>query len=377
MSTISTGNQPLRFELSRQPVGAAEQRLFGEDAACGLNIWTVLNATLETKTRASVPYIVRAYWGHELVGAALIVRFTRPGRCLFRSPALYKTVDVARVPEFIWNRLGAGIDGYSNPGCVRAGLSQAEFVGTALDFLTSRYLLGCLIDAADKESPRPAATIPHLDYGVIDLRTAPSPDYFLARHGNLGRKLRKFRNRGGTLEVIEGALPQSDREKIWGWLETLTPAVYTPFQDLYPAMACRALGEPAGTVHFISRLQGELVGYQSFVHRGAALSCLSGVFDRSRTTTYHAYEALILESVRYAAAHGLKCLEYGPIVNPTKAKLMTHSVRAELRYYTRSALLRRSLGWVLERSHLSPRYLGAYMGQTPVWDGLEEDSNRL
>lgn len=218
MFTVTGDKQLPRFELSRQPVSTAEQRLFGEELeASGLDIWTILNAALETETRASVPYVVRAYRGRELVGAALTTRFTRPGRCLFHRPLLYKTVDAARLPEFIWNRLGAGIDGYNNPGFVRAGLSRAEFVGAALDFSKSRYLPGCLINDAKKESLRPAATIPHLDYGVIDLQTAPSPDYFPARSGNLDRKFRKFRNR----EVLEGALPEGDLGRIRRWLLAL------------------------------------------------------------------------------------------------------------------------------------------------------------
>lgn len=74
-----------------------------------------------------------------------------------------------------------------------------------------------------------------------------------------------------------------------------------------------------------------------------------------------------MESVDYAAAHGVGRIDYGPVVNPTKAKLMTHFLPTELRYYSRFTPRRRSLVPLLRRSLLSPQNLGQYMEQKPVW----------
>ncbi len=361
----------LEFGLSDQPLTPAEQALFREDLETlgfGTSLWRVLNSSVGTRTRYSNPRWLRAFREGELVGVAFVVGFSRPGRCLFRSPRLAQAIDAPRVPQFIWNRLGAGIDQYSNPGFVRAGLGRSEFVTAALGFLGSRHLLGCVIEAAAAPARGPSATLSHLDYGVIDLHTAASADYFLARSKSLGRKLRKFRNKGGTLEVVLGAVSPPDLERIEGWLRGLEPEVRLSFQDNYPNMASRALGlGGTDTVHVLARLGGELAGYQSFVRCGDRLSCLSGLFDRTRSSTYHAYENIVLESVAYAAAHGVGRIDYGPVVNPTKAKLMTHFLPTELRYYSRFTPLRRSLVPLLRRSLLSPRNLGQYMGQEPVW----------
>ena len=326
----------LEFGLSDQPLTPAEQALFLEDLEAlgfGTSLWRVLNSSVGTRTRYSNPRWLRAFRGGELIGVAFIVGFSRPGRCLFRSPRLARLVDAPRVPQFIWNRLGAGIDQYSNPGFVRAGLGRSVFVAAALGFLGSKHLLGCVIEPAAAPARGPSATLSHLDYGVIDLHTAESADYFLARSKSLGRKLRKFRNKGGTLEVVTGAVSPPDLERMDGWLRGLEPEVRLSFQGNYPNMASRALGlGGADTVHVLARLGGELAGYQSFVRCGDRLSCLSGLFDRTRRSTYHAYENIVLESVAYAAAHGVRRIDYGPVVNPTKAKLMTHFLPTELRY---------------------------------------------
>lgn len=371
MSSVPT----LEFELSRQPLSPSEGRLFAADlAALGLsfNLWPLFNATLATRTSDAAPQLLRAYRRGELMAVALLIDFTRPGRSLFRTPLLQRALDAPRIPQFIWNRLGAGIDQYSNPGFVREGLDRSLFVEAALRFLLSRYLLGCLIDRPEHTVALPVARVPHFDYGVIDLRAASGAAGYGAAHSNLPRKLRKFRNKGGTLEVIEGPISAGDLERIDGWLRALEPDARLTFQDNYANMVRGALqGGDAGTVHILARLQRALVGYQSFVCCGDRLSCLSGVFDRSRASTYHAYEAIIVESVAYAASRGLAHIDYGPVVNPTKAAMMTHFVPTELRYYSRLAPLRGSLGWLLYRSRLSPHRFAAYMGQPPVWTTLE------
>lgn len=249
----------LKFELSRRPLSSSEQALFGADlAALGLSpsLWPLLNATLATRTADAALQLLRAYCGGELVAAALLVVFTRPGKSLFRAPLLHRALDAPRIPQFMWNRLGADIDQYSNSGFVRAGLERPPFVSAALRFLLSRYLLGCLIDHPEHALGPPAARVPHFDYGVVDLRAAGAAAGYGAAHGNLPRKLRKFRNKGGALEVIEGSVSAGDLERIDGCLRALEPEARLAFQDNYPNMMRGALqGGTAGTVHILARLQ--------------------------------------------------------------------------------------------------------------------------
>jgi hypothetical protein len=135
---------------------------------------------------------------------------------------------------------------------------------------------------------------------------------------------------------------------------SLKPLLVVPYQDNYVPMVLRALAhdDPA-IVHFIARIDGMFVGYHSFVVSGAALHCLSGAFDRTRNTAYHAYENLIVESIRFCLDHGLTTIDYGPIMNPSKVKMMTGYRRAEFRTYSRYPPVRAMLPLVIRASKLA------------------------
>ena len=82
-------------------------------------------------------------------------------------------------------------------------------------------------------------------------------------------------------------------------------------------------------------MDGEVVGYHSFVRMGERLACLSGGFDRSRHSTFHAYEAILLESMRWAEDQGVKTISFGPTTNRSKGALMDRFVRTEARMFGR------------------------------------------
>ena len=126
----------------------------------------------------------------------------------------------------------------------------------------------------------------------------------------------------------------------------------------------------------LAYLDGAFVGNQGFVGTGSRLFCLSGIFDRQRTSNDHAYENIVLASIEYAQADGPERIERGPIVKPTKAKLMTSFTPSALRYYSRSAPLRRGLSWMLHWSVLSPTTLGAFIGFEGRWGEMPHTGTR-
>lgn len=357
---------PLGFEISRQPISEGERSRFAPDLeSLGLDhaVWSILNASLAVAGPHSEPHMLRAYRGEELVGALFYMSCRRQGRCVTHHPIWSRALDLNSMPAFLWNRLSAGMDHHTNPGFVAGGLERQTLIDTALEFLTGRYTYGVLIDHPEIPTRLPSADIAHLDYGYIDTANVGVKE-LLRESKNLKRKTRKFTNKGGRIDVIEGPMPAAERETVARWIEKLDPAVRLGFQDAYPAMVAAGLME-APTVHMLAYLDGVFVGNQSFVRVGSRLVCLSGIFDQQRTSNYHAYENIILTSVEYARERELEWIEYGPIVNPTKARLMTSFMPSALRYYSRFAPVRRGLSWLVHRSLLSPEVLRDFIGLEP------------
>ena len=64
---------------------------------------------------------------------------------------------------------------------------------------------------------------------------------------------------------------------------------------------------------------------------GRHLNTLHGAFDRSRKTTYHAYDTLFLKMTEFALEHGIESVDFGSILNQTKEK-MVNDIR-DLSYF--------------------------------------------
>ncbi len=365
----SQGRHHLTFTLTRAAVNEREQAIFADDlASLGLDAttWLVLNGTVETGTRATIPKVLRAYRHDELVGVAYILECRRVGQCFFDGPVA-SMMDLAALPLFVWTRNGAMIDGNANPGFVAAGVDRDDFFAQSIAYLTRRYPYGSVLDYPEAFSGPGYVATPLFDSGIIHLEGVASVEDYSADSKNLRRKVNKFRNKGGAVEVIRGALPDDLRAEALRCLASLKPLVRAPFQDNYANMAMQACSLASDrVVHFIARLNGDVVGYHSFAVAGRSLHCLSGAFDRTRTSTYHAYENVILESIRFGLDHGLTTIYYGPITNPTKAKLMNAYSRCEVRNYSRLVPLRAVFPAMIRASKLAPATFKDFIGIQPL-----------
>ena len=355
----------LTFTLTRQPLTLEEKGCFADDlASLGLDatVWEIFNNTLATSTAYTVPKLLRAYAAKKLVGVALVLHCRQGMKAFFAEP-LASVVDPVGIPQFVWNRSAVMIDQYSNPGFVVAGFDRNLFVEKALGYLQRRYLFGVLL--CDSSSP-PAGTFvrSHLmDYGIIGLDSATVLEEYFTRHKNLKRKLSKFRNKGGSVQTFRGALPQSLLEPIVHCLRQaeVHSMGKTPFQDNYVNMSLQSfLSDSQNMVHFVAYLNNEVVGYHSFVLSGQQLCCLSGGFDRTQTTTFHAYENLIVESITFALEQKLSVINYGSIINDTKAKMMQGYVPTEVRFYSPFAPVRWLFPTIINHSFWSPKLLEPY-----------------
>ncbi len=361
----STSTRSWTFTLTADSITDEEQALFADDLnALGLEpgIWTVLNAVLSTGTRYSRPLVVRAHDGETMVGLAVIYECRRYGACFF-DPPMSTLMDTPGIPMFLWLRYGATVDHCANPGFVRKGIDRGEFVQRVTSQLLQEYMLGTVVEYDSEQAGVGAVTTPFVDSGLIDVGELSGIEGYLGRSKSLSRKRKKFANKGGEIKIVQGSLPENLRTAALDGFQSLEIMIRTPYQDNYLSMAdaVMMLDSPE-MVHIVALLDGEYAGHQSFCRSGNALHCQAGAFDRRRTSTYHAYENIIVTSVEYALEHGLDCIDYGPALNETKKKMMTRFIRCENRIYGRYRFISAVMPHVLRRSKIGPDRMASWVG---------------
>ena len=352
------------FTLTATPVDVVEQAVFAADLrrlGLGDEVWDVLNAMLSAASAHSVPLVLRARCDGRLCGAAYIIECRRPNRTLFDG-RIAEVMDRFGPAQFYWSRVGNLVDASTNVGFVAEGTSRDEFVREALAYLCRRYVSGTVVEPGP---PRPGpgyVAAPLFDHGLLDLRAMGDIDDWLGVHRNMRRKVAKFRNKGGTAEVVHGPLDPASAQAILRCLGSLRTWVTTPFQDIYGDMVARAtvLDSPR-LLHVLMRLDGEITGYHSFAESDTALHALSGAFDRERHSNFHAYENMIIETARYCLEHGKTHVEFGPVLNDTKRALMNDFTRSHVRIYSRFAPYRWTVPFVIARSKLRPDRIAGFV----------------
>lgn len=353
------------FTVTSEPLLPDEQEVFAADlAALGLDreAFTVLNAMLTTGSVHSIPKVLRAYRDARLAGVAYFIECRRSGQTLFEGAA-GTLMSVLGGPTFYWSRVGNLVDASANVGYVSGRESRDDFVDAALGELQRRYQSGSVIWPSALDPGRGYVGSRFCDSGVMRLDDGRDLEERLQSRKNLRRKVSKFRNKGGVVEVHHGALSPETRAEISRCIHSLRPLLLTPFQDIYPAMVdCAARIDSKRVVHFITRIDGEMVGYHSFAESPSALHALSGAFDRNRHSNYHAYENMILETVRYGLEQGKKRIEYGPVLNPTKADMMDTFEPTQVRMYSRLAPVRWTTPLILRMSRVNPVRFAQYIG---------------
>lgn len=356
--------------LSRDAVREDEQEVLRADLETrGLDTayWRAMNGLLTTTSRSDTPLVLRLYRRGRLGGLAYVMECRRTSRCLFPGVA-GRMLDIMPMPGYCWNRGDAGVDLLGSPGFVADGESRETLYREAIGFLNRRYTMGSVLEESAIPAAGPCYETVMMDWGRY--RVLPGGcDTLVHAHGNLRRKVSKFRNKGGTLEIVHGRLDRRAREAVLRCLAHSATAglLRTPFQENYPNMVrWAAEADVPAIVHVVARIDGEVVGYHTYLRTGGRLQCLSGGFDRTRQTTYHAYENVLLETMRYAESSGLGHVAFGPITNPSKAAVMPQTARFVIRFYSRFRPVRRLLESVIPRSALRPAVLAPYVGLCPA-----------
>jgi hypothetical protein len=356
----------LEWVLSRDPLTAAEQQVFDADLhAHGLDgaYWWAMHGLLATGSQSDTPLALRAFRRGRLSGVAHLVECRRTSRCLFPG-ALGTMMDLAPMPSYCWTRGDPGVDMMASPGFVAEGEDRQVFYRDAIAFLNRRYAMGSVMEPLGATPAGPCYETVMMDWGQYTVVPGRC-EALVQAHGNLRRKMSKFRNKGGDIEVVSGRLGERTREAVMRCVDRSATAglLRTPFQQNYANMVRWAAetAEP-GMVHVLARLEGDVVGYHTYLRTGTRLQCCSGGFDRTRRTTYHAYEYILLETMRYAEAGGLTHVAFGPVTNPSKAAVLPEFAPYVLRFYSRFTAVRRLLAIAVPRSAIRPAVVAPYVG---------------
>lgn len=356
----------LRFTLTPDPVSPGEQRVLERDtAAHGLDdrFWRATNGLLTVRSRSDTPLVLRAYRGPRLAGVAHVLECRRTSQCFF--PGRFgRLLDTLPMPIYLWTRGDPAVDLLGSPGLLAAGEDREAFYRDAVGFLNQRYVLGAVMEERGGAAADDCCETGVMDWGHYTVRPG-GVEELLDAHKHLRRKMNRFRNKGGTLQVLTGALDAPDRDAVLHCLRHSASLglVRTPYQENYANMVhwAAASGAP-GIIHILARLDGVIVGYHAFLHTGGSLQCLSGGFDRGRHSTYHAYENILIEAMSYAEAGGIRRVSFGPVGNPSKAAVMPEFGRFVLRFYSRFSTILRVLALVVPRSALRPEVFAPCSG---------------
>lgn len=357
---------PAGFVLDDRPFSPAERRALAPDLeALGVDerLLDLYETTVTVRSRHTRPLLLRAVDGERLLGVAAVTLCRDSGVSFFDDGLLRRAVR-SGPPIWYWERVSLGTDGHAGPGVVAEGVRREAFAAAAVRHLARSHLLGVVVD----EPAEPCAT-PHVRWPGMGVSTVAGAvarrEQLLREHRNLARKVRRFRARGGTVQRLDGPLPQrlrADLQRGYAQARPLNP----PFRELYPAMV-DAHWDLAGDrlVHLVAHLGGRPVGYHSYCVTGRRLVLLSGVFDRPDGGTAHAYENVLLDSLDLAAATGCTHVEFGGTVNDVKATLLGRTP-TELRFVSRWAPVRAGLARLLPRTRLGGLAQASTVSSTAV-----------
>lgn len=346
---------PWRFTASTRPVDDAEAAALAADLdslGAGSRLLDLYDTLLGVQSARTRPILLRGYRDATFAGAALVMRCRAYGSSFFDPGPLRTLLDAASVPIWYWERTSVGTDGHAGPGLVTAGVERHELVAAAQDWLSRHYLVGAVVEP-DDGPPASGTVVRFPDASSLDLQGPGAPARLLAAHSHLARKVRKFTNKGGRLEIVRGAVPAHLHAALLAGYAQPRP-IDPPFRALYPRMVEATWALPGDDlVHVVASLGGRVVGYHSFAVLGRDMSCLSGAFDTTQGSTFHAYENVILDSARLGVELGCRTVHYGPAVNAVKRSLLQNAP-ARLRFVSRWPAVHAALRATLSRTRLAP-----------------------
>jgi hypothetical protein len=321
------------FKISEQFLTREEREIFSaylSENGLDTHIWDVFECLFQSGVRNTRPFLLRAYQDDELTGAVILIRCRKYGKALFNHPVLSGTIDLIRIPFYLWIRFGCCMDMMSNPGFIKDPDKSEEVFSAMIDFMRKNFFMTIIMDYSRLASHYPgSSTLPALPHGLIDTRNMSGVEDYSKNFKNIKRKKRVFRNKGGVYSKVDNKLSEDHLTDLKKCFITTSErsVIYLPYQDLYLNTTITTSRTPLKNVfYFVATLNGEFLGYQAAIQTGKRLNALHGAFDRNRKTTYHAYDILFEKMTEYAIENQLELVDVGPIVNYTKEKMVNQTI---------------------------------------------------
>jgi len=317
------------IELTEQFISEKERAVFRDFLhfyGIDEGVWKIFECLFNSKTKGTVPLLLRVYENTDLAGAAIILRCSRYGSSLYDNKLMAYLCNLLHIPFYLWIKFGCCMDMMSNPGFVRDPAKSDLIYSAIADFLGKHSWMTMINDYTTNSDLYPnAVLLPALPHALIETSTMTETGDYVNLHKNIKRKYQIFKKNGGTFHFIHNVLEPQDIEMVRRcFISTAEKSVlYLPYEDLYLNSAILTSSTPINNViYFIARLNGEFIGYQAAIKTGDCLNALHGAFDRNRPTTYHAYDLLFVEMTQYAIKHGLRLIDVGAVLNTTKQRMV-------------------------------------------------------
>jgi len=339
----------------------AHLQLLGLDES----IWSVYDSFLKTRTKHSIPLILRLRSGNDLVAAVILIKCYDHGSTLTGIKPLARMMKYFRMPAYIWMRSGIGAEILANPGFVNLKYDHDEVIAMIIRYIKTNCFLTFILDLQDGAGLYPDfLQLPYPDEGVIDIKEVQNAENYIAIHRNIKKKIRHYKNKGGIIEITKGPLDIGSRKTIGRCVElTSEKSVFKlPYQENYSRMCMESAAiQNESIVHFICKSEKEFFGYHSFIRFETQLRCLNGAFNRELPSTHHAYENMILQVVDYASQSGIEKIFFGPVLNETKRRMMHEFLPNRIFFTSNNGLLRRLFPIVLKNSRMMNKELKQFI----------------
>lgn len=350
---------PYSFTINSDPLTTTEkQALKGQLDLLGLHhtIWNLYDNFLLTATKNSIPLILRMQSGDDLVAVVILIKCYDYGSTLTGFKPAVQLMKMLRLPVYVWMKSGIAAELLANPGFINDKYDPGEIFPLLLEFLRKELLLSFILDLEENEYLHSMSTkLPYPDEGIIDMDDVENYDNYRKLHGNIKKKIRHYKSKGGVIDVVKGKMQDDDIQWVGQCIaSTSKHSVFKlPYQENYSAMCMASASiEDENVVHFICRTVTDFLGYHSFIDFGTHLRCLNGAFNRELKTTHHAYENMITRVVEYAENNGIKRIFFGPVLNETKRRMMHEFQPTTLHFSSNKLLLNAAFPVLLRNSKM-------------------------
>lgn len=360
MSTYSYTISNVQLSLEEKSAFSSHLNTLGVDEA----IWHVYDCFLASESHCSKPRLIRAMVDDNLAGVAYFIICSATGATLFKNAVMAKLVDALRIPSYLWLRQGICADLMANPGFVANGYDHDEVICGIMEYLKKKASSLFITDLASEERFHKNAKIfPYTKEGGVSVVGMSSSADYVAQHANIKRKIKAFVNKGGTVDMVCGPPDSETCDRLLHCVRATMDAsfIHTPFQELFPTLieeSCRIQSDRI--VYAVPRMKGEIIGYHAFVRTGRGLRLLHGAFDRTRKTTHHAYENIMIEAAGFAIQEGLDEVHFGPIMNETKRRMMNVAHKTNIYFQSNNPINRLLLPFLYRRSSMQNEKLLAF-----------------